>query len=166
MNKIIFSFVISTIVLTCGSVAAFGQKTTRKTSPKAKTITAKSKAAETKKVSAKRKQSSKKDVAATRLSRPDGIIMRVSPGSPEISTIGPSSSQPFRLGEKAEPSETTSFKIGEQIAGGVVNGKAINLVTPPYPPQAKAVRASGQVSVQVLIDENGDVVSATAVSGN
>ena len=52
------------------------------------------------------------------------------------------------------------------VSGGVVNGKAVNLVKPPYPPAAKAVRASGQVNVQVMIDENGNVISASAVSGH
>jgi periplasmic protein TonB len=40
------------------------------------------------------------------------------------------------------------------------------LPKPPYPAAAKAVRASGQVNVQVLIDEDGNVVSANAVSGH
>lgn len=52
------------------------------------------------------------------------------------------------------------------VSGGVVNGKATNLVKPPYPAAAKAVRASGAVNVQVLIDENGNVVSASATSGH
>ncbi|MEP6925337.1 MAG: TonB family protein [Pyrinomonadaceae bacterium] len=52
------------------------------------------------------------------------------------------------------------------ISGGVINGKATRLVQPPYPPAAKAVHASGTVNVQVLIDENGNVVSASATSGN
>lgn len=56
--------------------------------------------------------------------------------------------------------------VPKQISGGVLNGKAISLPKPPYPPAAKAVRASGSVSVQVLIDENGSVVSASAVSGH
>ena len=52
------------------------------------------------------------------------------------------------------------------ISGGVMNGKAIHLVTPPYPPIARSAHASGAVQVQVLIDENGNVVSAHAVSGH
>jgi protein TonB len=52
------------------------------------------------------------------------------------------------------------------ISGGVLNGKAISLPKPPYPPAARAVRASGAVSVQVLIDESGRVVSASAASGH
>lgn len=49
---------------------------------------------------------------------------------------------------------------------GVINGKATNLPKPPYPPTARAVRAEGEVSVQVMIDETGRVVSAKAVSGH
>ncbi len=52
------------------------------------------------------------------------------------------------------------------VSGGVINGKASRLVQPPYPPAAKAVHASGTVNVQVLIDESGNVVSASATSGN
>lgn len=52
------------------------------------------------------------------------------------------------------------------ISGGVVNGKASNLVKPIYSTAAKAVRAQGRVEVQVTIDEEGRVISADAISGN
>ena len=52
------------------------------------------------------------------------------------------------------------------IVGGVLNGKAIVLPKPAYPPIARAAHASGTVVVQVLIDEEGNVVSAHAVSGH
>jgi protein TonB len=52
------------------------------------------------------------------------------------------------------------------ISGGVLNGKAVHLVQPPYPAIAKQAHASGTVVVQVLIDENGNVVSAHATSGH
>jgi TonB family protein len=52
------------------------------------------------------------------------------------------------------------------ISGGVLNGKATNLVEPAYPRAAKAVRASGVVNVEATIDEKGDVVSATAANGH
>lgn len=73
---------------------------------------------------------------------------------------------------KDNPSNTTTDKssnnrkIPKTISGGVLNGKATNLVKPPYPAAARAVRASGAVNVQVLIDESGRVVSARAVSGH
>jgi len=52
------------------------------------------------------------------------------------------------------------------ISGGVLNGKAISLPKPPYPAAARAVRASGTVVIQVLIDEHGDTMSAKAISGH
>lgn len=52
------------------------------------------------------------------------------------------------------------------VQGGVVNGKAISLPKPAYPAVAKAAHASGTVTVQVTIDEAGNVISATAVSGH
>lgn len=64
------------------------------------------------------------------------------------------------------PKTPTPPSVPSTVSGGVLNGKAVNLVKPPYPPAAKAVRASGAVNVQVMIDENGNVVSATAVSGH
>jgi len=57
-------------------------------------------------------------------------------------------------------------KIDRTISGGVVNGRATNLIKPQYSAAARAVRAEGQVKVQVLIDENGNVISANAVSGH
>ena len=52
------------------------------------------------------------------------------------------------------------------ISGGVLNGKAINLPKPGYPAIARQAHASGTVVVQVTIDENGNVISAAAVSGH
>jgi TonB family protein len=52
------------------------------------------------------------------------------------------------------------------ISGGVLNGKAISLPKPPYPAIARQAHASGTVTVQVLIDEAGNVISAHAVSGH
>lgn len=52
------------------------------------------------------------------------------------------------------------------ISGGVINGKATKLVKPNYPASAKSIQLRGQVTVQVLIDENGKVISAQAVNGH
>jgi protein TonB len=70
-------------------------------------------------------------------------------------------------GESAPPPPPPPVKkITKPVSGGVLNGKARSLPKPPYPPAARAVRASGPVTVQVLIDESGNVVSASAVSGH
>ena len=52
------------------------------------------------------------------------------------------------------------------ISGGVVNGKALSLPRPAYPREARNERASGAVSVQVIIDEEGNIISAKAISGH
>jgi protein TonB len=52
------------------------------------------------------------------------------------------------------------------IRGGVLNGKALELPKPAYPDIARAAHASGTVVVQVLIDEDGYVIAAHAVSGH
>lgn len=55
---------------------------------------------------------------------------------------------------------------GATISGGVLNSKATSLPKPAYPAAARAVKASGTVVVQVMVDESGRVTSATAVSGH
>jgi TonB family protein len=52
------------------------------------------------------------------------------------------------------------------VSGGVLNSKSTSLVKPQYPEAARAVKASGAVNVQVTIDEAGNVISASAVSGH
>ena len=54
----------------------------------------------------------------------------------------------------------------KRISGGVLNGKALKLPPPQYPAAARAVKASGAVNVQVTIDEQGNIISASAVSGD
>lgn len=63
------------------------------------------------------------------------------------------------------PPKPTPAPPKTTVSGGVLNGKAISLPKPAYPAPAKAAHASGAVNVQVTIDENGSVISATAVSG-
>jgi TonB family protein len=52
------------------------------------------------------------------------------------------------------------------ISGGVLDGKAVFKPHPPYPPVARAARASGVVVVRILVDEEGKVIEAQAVSGH
>jgi protein TonB len=48
----------------------------------------------------------------------------------------------------------------------VINGTARSLPHPPYPAAARALGVEGAVSVQVTIDESGNVISAKAVNGH
>ncbi len=49
---------------------------------------------------------------------------------------------------------------------GVLNGKAVSLPRPAYPPIARAAYVSGVVGVQVIVDLEGKVIAAQAVSGH
>ncbi len=52
------------------------------------------------------------------------------------------------------------------ISGGVLNGKAVSMPSPEFPAIARQAHASGNVTVQVTIDEEGNVISAKAVAGH
>ncbi len=67
--------------------------------------------------------------------------------------------------ETSAPVKSSSVE-GKSISRGVLNGSATSLAKPSYPAAARAVGAEGAVNVQVTIDENGDVISATAISGH
>jgi TonB family protein len=55
--------------------------------------------------------------------------------------------------------------ILKPVSGGVLNGTAVHLPPPNYPEAAKRMRTSGMVVVEVILDESGKVVAATATSG-
>ncbi len=52
------------------------------------------------------------------------------------------------------------------ISGGVLNGKAITMPNPEFPAIARQANASGSVTVQITIDEEGNVIAAEAVAGH
>lgn len=87
----------------------------------------------------------------------------MNPQSSPAATPTPQSQPTPRQDEPPPPATPAPPKI---IQGGVVNGKAISLPKPAYPASARAVRAQGAVNVQVIIDESGNVTSATAISGH
>jgi TonB family protein len=76
--------------------------------------------------------------------------------------------KPLTLAEnEEEPAPPVKkVEVPKVISKGVITGEALSLPKPAYPAPAQAVGASGQVSVQVLIDESGHVVSAHAVGGH
>jgi protein TonB len=52
-----------------------------------------------------------------------------------------------------------------RLTSSILSGKAIEKPAPPYPPIAKAANVQGSVAVQIVIDEQGRVVSAKATDG-
>jgi TonB family protein len=88
-------------------------------------------------------------------------IDKMGPESDEIKTDVPTTTVPMLPQEPgATPPESKT------ISGGVLNDKAISLPKPPYPPIARAAKATGTVVVEVTVDENGNVISARAISGH
>jgi outer membrane biosynthesis protein TonB len=87
-------------------------------------------------------------------------------GSPLISSSWVEFDFPVRRTEKS--SEGLKYFTGSPGADskGILNFKAIALPKPPYPPAARAVRVTGAVEIQVLIDEDGSIFSAEAVTGH
>lgn len=65
-----------------------------------------------------------------------------------------------------KPSVPVTPGTPKRVMGGVINGRALELPKPFYPLMAHTEHISGTVSVSVLIDENGVVVSAGAISGH
>lgn len=90
----------------------------------------------------------------------------IAPIAPGAGTGNILSTGPAKVEIKDEPPPAPKPIPHAPISGGVLNGKAIHLVQPQYPPMARTAHVSGQVSVQVLIDENGSVISAHASSGH
>ncbi len=80
-------------------------------------------------------------------------------------TGGPSTAPAVAVDDPPPPPPTPK-KPPATISGGVLTGKAVSKPQPTYPPIAKSARAQGTVTVQILVDESGKVVSASAVSGH
>ena len=55
--------------------------------------------------------------------------------------------------------------VAKPVERGVLNSKALSLPKPIYPEEAKRKRDVGRVTVRVVIDETGKVISAQAIDG-
>ncbi len=96
-------------------------------------------------------------------SAPNGLGGKVNSNDSKPIETTPPPPPPPQIAKK--PVEKTPEKP-RVITGGVLNGQAVSLPKPIYSAAAKAINASGTVQVQILVDESGKVVSATAVSGH
>lgn len=93
----------------------------------------------------------------------------VHPGTPGSTTGNgrPNSTGPAVVISDPPPAAQPMPKPAPKVVRKkVLNGDALFLPKPPYPPLAKQIGARGSVNVQVLIDEKGNVISATPVSGH
>jgi TonB family protein len=83
----------------------------------------------------------------------------------DVTATDPAAAGAAPSANAGEASDTPHTKKRGPISGGVLNGKALYLPQPEYPAAAKAAGAGGTVVVRITIDEQGNVISATAVSG-
>ena len=83
------------------------------------------------------------------------------PGGRQIST-------PPQIIIEGEPPPAVSNPVVPPIVrrSQVLNSEALYLPKPSYPALARNIRLQGTVTIQVLIDESGKVISAKAVSGH
>lgn len=89
-----------------------------------------------------------------------------SAGSIELATSHvESGTQPVSVKLDSEPPPAAPKPILRPVSGGVLNGTAVSLPSPIYPETAKRMRVAGVVSVQVVVDETGKVISAQASNG-
>jgi protein TonB len=86
---------------------------------------------------------------------PAPVAADTAEGSPASAAAAKPEDEHIANGEKRGP-----------ISGGLLNGKAISLPAPDYPPIARQAKATGTVVVRVTIDESGNVIAANAVSGH
>jgi protein TonB len=101
----------------------------------------------------------------TVLGTENSSVANAMPAGPGAGTVVAAPTK-VQIADEPPPPEAKPTPPRAPISGGVLNGKAISLPKPAYPPIARAAHAAGTVVVQVLIDENGSVVSAKAVSGH
>ncbi len=87
--------------------------------------------------------------------------------SAELETVSvtPATADPVVELESEPPPSPALSPILKPVSGGVLNGMALSLPAPAYPDTAKRMRIAGTVTVEVMIDENGRVISAEASGG-
>jgi TonB family protein len=76
------------------------------------------------------------------------------------------SDRTVRIADKPPEPPVVKPPTTERVTSKVLSSKAINLPQPPYPIIAKQAHVQGPVSIQILVSEEGKVLSAQVVSGN
>jgi protein TonB len=101
--------------------------------------------------------------AVTGRNREAGGGVPAGPGTPGGPVLPP---RQVQVAIEEPPPAPEAPKTPRVISKGVITGQAISLPQPAYPAMAKQIGIRGRVSVQVLIDEQGRVVSASALDGH
>jgi TonB family protein len=102
---------------------------------------------------------------------PDNQRIMIMPGAKEgvmlsLPRDGEAPPQLFMRSEGGATTITSAPSKASPLQGGRLANKAIKSVPPTYPAIAKAAGAQGPVTVQIVVNEAGDVESAKAISGH
>jgi protein TonB len=108
---------------------------------------------------------------------PESGPVRITGQDRDFGPAGGPGSQPGGGRQVVAPTQIVTFpdqppppadppKPPRVVSKGVITGLAISLPRPAYSEMAKRIRVQGTVSVQVLVDESGRVVSAKVLSGH
>ncbi|MDQ3710689.1 MAG: TonB family protein [Acidobacteriota bacterium] len=68
--------------------------------------------------------------------------------------------------KRESPASSKKTRPSQIVTVGSLSGYAISLITPLYPQDAMKIGLQGKITVQITIDENGNVISAKADSGS
>jgi TonB family protein len=115
---------------------------------------------------ANKRDSQKSTAVAPQLPSASNSATKLASGPVEVKApqVSPDAEVPL-IKLDSEPPPPGPRPILKPVSGGVLNGTAINLPQPVYPDAARRMRTSGTVTVEVVLDETGKVVSAVASSG-
>jgi len=112
------------------------------------------------------KNNKKAPVVVQELPSASTSATKLASGPVDVKVQAVSTSQQMPVVSLDEPPPSPGPKpILKPVSGGVLNGTAVNLPPPVYPEAAKRMRTQGVVTVDVILDETGKVVSASASAG-
>ena len=98
-------------------------------------------------------------------SAPAAALSPLVPPTPVTSVPRAAGHSPISPVAPMEPGRPMSFQKDKKDEKEKPDSSVIKKVAPKYPDSAKEAKVSGEVEVEVVIDEKGDVISAKAVSG-
>jgi TonB family protein len=92
-------------------------------------------------------------------------------GVPGLAAMDGVENPPRPVDRSKKPGETKQIEQPQRatplkVSAGVLQGKAIDRMTPVYPQIARAIHREGSVLVEVMISPEGRVESARALSGD
>ncbi|HEX5703299.1 MAG TPA: energy transducer TonB [Pyrinomonadaceae bacterium] len=111
------------------------------------------------------KPSPQQTLAPLQFSRRSPVTLTGQYGSPmfaDVRTLSFTTNQKVPV-DSAPPPPSPAPRT--TVSRGVLNGAALSLPPPVYPDNARRARVEGTVDVEVVIDENGKVLSAKVISG-